>query len=65
VIGGTLLAGESGPLIGSVVGVLVLSVMYVLTTRDGGIRPGMTTIITGGIPLAFVLVQRAVKAGQR
>jgi ribose/xylose/arabinose/galactoside ABC-type transport system permease subunit len=58
VIGGTLLAGELGPLIGSAVGMLVLGVMYVLTTRDGGIRPGMTTIITGGI-------LRAIEVGQR
>lgn len=61
VIGGTLLTGGSGLLIGSVVGALVLGLMHVLITRDGGIRPEMTTIITGGILLAFVLLQRALK----
>ncbi len=61
VIGGTLLTGGSGFVIGSVVGALVLGLMNVLITRDGGIRPEMTTIITGGILLLFVLLQRAVK----
>lgn len=61
VIGGTLLSGGSGFLVGSVVGALVLGLMNVLITRDGGIRPEMTTIITGAILLVFVLLQRALK----
>jgi simple sugar transport system permease protein len=61
VIGGTLLTGASGSLIGSVVGAFVLGLMNVLITRDGGIRPEMTTIITGGILFVFVLLQRAIK----
>ncbi|MCR2800005.1 sugar ABC transporter permease [Microbacterium sp. zg-Y818] len=60
VIGGTLLTGGFGYVLGSVVGALVLGLMNVLITRDGGIRPEMTTIITGGILLIFVLLQRAV-----
>ena len=60
VIGGTLLTGGFGYVLGSVVGALVLGLMTVLITRDGGIRPEMTTIITGGILLAFVLLQRLV-----
>jgi simple sugar transport system permease protein len=65
VIGGTLLTGGSGFLIGSVVGALVLGLMNVLITRDGGIRPEMTTIITGGILFVFVLLQRAIKGRRR
>ncbi len=61
VIGGTLLTGGSGFLLGSVIGALVLGLMTVLITRDGGIRPELTTIITGGILLVFVLLQRAIK----
>ncbi len=61
VIGGTLLTGGSGSLIGSVIGAFVLGLMNVLITRDGGIRPEMTTIITGGILFVFVLLQRAIK----
>lgn len=60
VIGGTLLTGGSGYVVGSVVGALVLGLMNVLITRDGGIRPEMTTIITGGILFLFVLLQRAI-----
>jgi len=65
VIGGTLLTGGAGFVLGSVIGALVLGLMNVLITRDGGIRPEATTIITGGILLVFVLLQRAVIAKQR
>ncbi|BDZ40345.1 ABC transporter permease [Microbacterium suwonense] len=60
VIGGTVLTGAYGYVLGSVIGALVLGLMNVLITRDGGIPPEMTTIITGGILLIFVLLQRAV-----
>lgn len=45
VIGGTLLTGGAGYVLGAVVGALVLGLMNVLITRDGGIRPEATTII--------------------
>lgn len=60
VIGGTLLTGGTGYVLGSVVGALVLGLMNVLITRDGTIPPEATTIITGGILLIFVLLQRLV-----
>ena len=50
---------------GSVIGSLVLGLMIVLIDRDGGVPPEATTIITGGILLIFVLLQRAVLAKQR
>lgn len=65
VIGGTLLTGGVGYVFGSVIGALVLGLMNVLITRDGGVSPAATTIITGGILLIFVLLQRAVYARQR
>lgn len=65
VIGGTLLTGGAGYVLGSVVGSLVLGLMNVLITRDGSVPPQWTTIITGGILLAFVLLQRAVTAARR
>lgn len=65
VIGGTLLTGGYGYVLGSVVGALVLGLMNVLITRDGGIPPEMTTIITGGILLVFVLLQRLALARRR
>lgn len=65
VIGGTLLTGGAGFVLGSVIGALVLGLMNVLITRDGSIPPEATTIITGGILLVFVLLQRAILARQR
>lgn len=65
VIGGTLLTGGVGYVLGSVIGALVLGLMNVLITRDGTVPPEATTIITGGILLVFVLLQRAVLAKQR
>ncbi|QSB16899.1 sugar ABC transporter permease YjfF [Natronosporangium hydrolyticum] len=65
VIGGTLLTGGAGFVLGSVVGALVLGLMTVLITRDGGIPPEATTIITGGILLIFVLLQRGVIGRRR
>jgi simple sugar transport system permease protein len=60
VIGGTLLTGGAGYVLGSLVGALVLGLMIVLITKDGSVPPEMTTIITGGILLIFVVLQRAV-----
>jgi len=65
IIGGTLLTGGAGFVLGSVIGALVLGLMNVLITRDGSIPPEATTIITGGILLAFVLLQRFVVSRKR
>jgi len=65
IIGGTLLTGGAGFVLGSVIGALVLGLMNVLITRDGGIPPEATTIITGAILLAFVLLQRVVVSRKR
>jgi simple sugar transport system permease protein len=62
VIGGTLLTGGAGAVLGTLVGALVLGMITVLITRDGSIPPAATAIITGGILLVFVLLQRAVTA---
>jgi len=60
VIGGTLLTGGAGFVLGSVVGALVLGLMNVIIARDGSIPSEMTTVITGGVLLAFVVLQRFV-----
>jgi simple sugar transport system permease protein len=62
VIGGTLLAGGAGYVLGTVIGALVLGMITVLIVSDGAIPPAATTIIVGGILLAFVLLQRAVSS---
>ncbi|WP_336630753.1 MULTISPECIES: ABC transporter permease [unclassified Microbacterium] len=60
VIGGTLLTGGVGYVLGSVVGSLVLAALWMIITKDGSIKPEYLTIITGGILLVFVLLQRAL-----
>ncbi|MEI3868320.1 sugar ABC transporter permease [Microbacterium sp. CCNWLW134] len=60
VIGGTLLTGGYGYILGSVVGVFVIAAMRLIITKDGTINPEYLTIITGGVLLVFVLLQRAL-----
>ncbi|MBS1697533.1 MAG: sugar ABC transporter permease [Actinobacteria bacterium] len=60
VIGGTLLTGGAGYVLGSIVGVFVIAALRLIITKDGGINPEYLTIITGGVLLAFVLLQRAL-----
>lgn len=65
VIGGTLLTGGAGYVLGSVVGSLVIAALWMIITKDGSIRPEYLTIITGGILLAFVLLQRALTSRRK
>jgi simple sugar transport system permease protein len=60
VIGGTLLTGGSGYVLGSIVGVFVIAALRLIITKDGTINPEYLTIITGGVLLVFVLLQRAL-----
>jgi len=60
VIGGTLLTGGYGYILGSVVGVFVIAALRLIITKDGTINPEYLTIITGGVLLVFVLLQRAL-----
>lgn len=65
VIGGTLLTGGAGYVLGSVVGVFVLAALWMIITKDGRIEPQLLTIITGGVLLVFVLLQRSLTARRR
>ena len=65
VIGGTLLTGGAGYVLGSVVGVFVLAALWMIITKDGRIEPQLLTIITGGVLLVFVLLQRALAARRK
>ncbi len=60
VIGGTLLTGGYGYILGSVVGVFVIAALRLIITKDGTINPEYLTIITGGVLLVFVLLQRVL-----
>ncbi|CAG0998748.1 Inner membrane ABC transporter permease protein YjfF [Phycisphaerales bacterium] len=61
-IGGTLLAGGVGSVAGSVVGVLILGlvVVSVTTYEPNAASAGSTKVITAGLLLAFVLLQRVL-----
>lgn len=58
VLVGTSLAGGKCSLSGAAIGAALAILVAMLI---GGIRPEMTTIITGGILFVFVLLQRAIK----
>jgi ribose/xylose/arabinose/galactoside ABC-type transport system permease subunit len=63
VIGGTRLAGGSGSLLGTAVGVLVLAVIDSIIGFDGTLDPGWDTVVAGGLVIAFMLLQRRTSAG--
>jgi galactofuranose transport system permease protein len=65
VIGGTLLAGGSGYLIGTVLGVFVLGMIQTLINFDGTLSSWWTRIVVGILLLAFILLQRIVGARGR
>ena len=58
VIGGTLLAGGSGYVLGTLFGVLVLGLIQTLIVFDGTLSSWWTKIAIGGLLLAFCLLQR-------
>jgi galactofuranose transport system permease protein len=60
VIGGTLLAGGSGYLFGTVLGVLVLGLIQTIITFQGTLSSWWTRIVIGALLFVFVLLQRIV-----
>ncbi|MCI2260013.1 galactofuranose ABC transporter, permease protein YjfF [Xanthomonas indica] len=58
VIGGTLLAGGSGYVIGTLFGVLILGAIQTLIVFDGTLSSWWTRIVIGGLLLLFCLLQR-------
>jgi galactofuranose transport system permease protein len=66
VIGGTLLAGGSGYVVGTLFGVLVLGLIQTLIAFDGTLSSWWTRIAIGALLLLFCLMQRllARRAGQ-
>jgi len=58
VIGGTLLAGGSGYVIGTLFGVLILGVIQTLIVFDGTLSSWWTRIVIGALLLVFCLLQR-------
>lgn len=60
VIGGTLLAGGTGYVLGSFLGVLVLGVIYAFKEFDGDLNTGWTRVMIGVLVLFFIVIQRLV-----
>jgi simple sugar transport system permease protein len=60
VIGGTLLAGGSGYVIGTLFGVLILGVIQTLIVFDGTLSSWWTRIVIGALLLVFCLLQRVL-----
>ncbi|GAA2008761.1 simple sugar transport system permease protein [Nakamurella flavida] len=58
VIGGTLLAGGSGYVLGSLLGVLTLGVIYAYKEFDGDLNTGWTRVMIGVLVLFFIVLQR-------
>ncbi|MCE0536169.1 sugar ABC transporter permease YjfF [Kineosporia rhizophila] len=60
VIGGVLLAGGSGYLFGTVLGVLVLGLIQTIITFQGDLSSWWTRIVVGVLLFAFIVLQRVV-----
>ncbi|UNK59112.1 sugar ABC transporter permease YjfF [Pseudoxanthomonas daejeonensis] len=65
VIGGTLLAGGSGYVLGTLFGVLVLGLIQTLIVFDGTLSSWWTKIAIGGLLLAFCLLQQLLVRSSR
>ncbi len=59
VVGGTLLTGGLGYVVGTLMGVLVISTILSLINFDGTLSSWWTKIVVGVLLLAFCLLQRA------
>jgi simple sugar transport system permease protein len=62
VIGGTLLSGGVGTVFGTLVGVLILSVIQTAINFEGTLSSWWTKIATGGLLLVFILIQRLIQS---
>ncbi len=60
VIGGTLLTGGYGFVLGSVLGVLVLGLIYTIITFEGTLSSWWTKIVIGGLLLVFIILQKVL-----
>jgi ribose/xylose/arabinose/galactoside ABC-type transport system permease subunit len=62
VIGGTLLTGGVGYVIGTFIGVLLPGVIQTYLTLDGSLTPWWIKIITGGLLLMFIVLQKLLSS---
>jgi simple sugar transport system permease protein len=64
VIGGTLLTGGVGSVWGTLLGVLIYAIIEKLVSFQG-LNTAWTHIAVGGLLLAFILLQKVLRAGKR
>jgi galactofuranose transport system permease protein len=62
VIGGTLLAGGSGYVFGSMVGVLIQGIIQNVLMFDGTLNSWWTRIVVGLLTLGFIVMQRTLSS---
>ena len=65
VIGGTLLVGGRGNLVGTVAGVLLLSVIQNLINQVGSLSSSVQAVVSGGFLAAVVIIQTVLSRTQR
>jgi len=65
VVGGTLLAGGSGHVLGTLLGVLILGLIQTLIAFDGSLSSWWTKIAIGALLLVFCLLQRVLASRRR
>lgn len=58
VVGGTLLTGGYGYVLGSLAGVLILSIVQTFISYEGTLSSWWTRIVIGALLLAFILLQK-------
>jgi simple sugar transport system permease protein len=64
VIGGTLLTGGYGSVVGTLFGLLILSVIQTAIIFEGSLSSWWAKIVTGVLLLAFILLQRVLQPRQ-
>jgi len=65
VIGGTLLVGGRGNLVGTVAGVLLLSVIQNLINQVGSLSSSVQAVVSGGFLAVVVIIQTVLSRTQR
>jgi ribose/xylose/arabinose/galactoside ABC-type transport system permease subunit len=60
VVGGTALAGGSGSVVGTFLGVLTFAIVQATIDFDGRLPAAWNRIVVGGLLLAFILLQKAI-----
>ena len=65
VIGGTVLTGGRGWLFGTFLGVLILGTIKTILDFDGSLDPAWLRIASGGLLLAFILLQKLIAIRSR